>query len=227
MAVFIAAILCGSVAANSVELFTWHSRFCQSLLELTGVPVAGEKTIELFEGLSTAAVPATPSVRLESNPLRFALLAVAGVLVLGLIHRSIPLARGFVLFLLALLLITACVIVIHPSSQFGGVEFAQIWLRGEVLVWLLLPVFSAAMFTLIQPTLIIGMTLTVLVQVFGILWSAVRMAFCLAVMHYSGILFIPILWFALGILADMVYLMVFYSMAVHWNASRCWGRRAQ
>jgi hypothetical protein len=45
-------------------------------------------------------------------------------------------------------------------------------------------------------------------------------------MHYSGILFVPILWFALGILADMIYLMVFYSMAVHWNASRYWRRRA-
>jgi hypothetical protein len=37
---------------------------------------------------------------------------------------------------------------------------------------------------------------------------------------------VPILWLALGILADMIYLMVFYSMAVHWNASRYWRRRA-
>ncbi|HSB16733.1 MAG TPA: hypothetical protein VLE22_19940 [Bryobacteraceae bacterium] len=225
-AVFTAAVLCGSIAAYNAEFFTWHDRLCVTLLEWTGVPVTGEQTIELFEGLSTAVVPAVPVARFESNPLRFVLLAVAGLLALWAIQHRIALSRGFVLFLAALLLITACVVAIHPSSQFGAVEFGQIWLRGEVLVWLLLPVFSAAMFTLVQPIWLIGVTLTVLVQVFGIFWSAVRMAFCLAVMHYSGILFVPILWFALGVLADMIYLMVFYSMAVHWNASRYWRRKA-
>jgi len=226
-AVLTAAILCGSVAAYNAEFFTWHNRLCVRLLEWTGVPVTGEQTIELFKGLSTAAVPAVPVIRFESAPWRFVLLAVASLLALWVIHHRIALSRGFVLFLGALLLITACVVAIHPSSQFSAVEFGQIWLRGEVLVWLLLPVFSAAMFTLVQPTWVIGVTLTLLVQVFGILWSAVRMAFCLAVMHYSGILFVPMLWFALGLLADMIYLMVFYSMAVHWNASRYWRRRAQ
>jgi hypothetical protein len=34
------------------------------------------------------------------------------------------------------------------------------------------------------------------------------------------------LWFLLGLLADVVYLVVFYSLAVQFAAKRSWGKRA-
>ncbi len=74
-----------------------------------------------------------------------------GMLVLLQVHRRVALARGFVVFLMILLLVATAVVVFHPSSQFGSVEFTQMWLRCELLVWLLLPWFSAAMFVLIHP----------------------------------------------------------------------------
>lgn len=226
VAAITAVVLCGLVAAWSTGLFESHNRLCLTFLGLAGIPVSDVRSVDLFPGLGHAPVPASSVVRVEDNPARFVLLLAASVLLLLAIQRRFPLARGFVIFLLTLLLITAVVASLHPSSQFGSAEFTQIWLRGEVLVWMLLPFFVAGIFTLVHPFWVVGVIWTVAIQAFGVLWSAVRLAFCIGVMHYSGILFIPMLWFALGMLADVVYLIVSYSIAVHWNAARCWGRRA-
>lgn len=228
LAVLTAAALITIVAARNDDLFYSHNRLCVAILKLAEIPAGGEQIVDVFPGFGRAAVPGTPVTRLETNPIRIGLLFAAGLIVLIAVYRRFPLARGFVLFLLALLLITAVAVSFLPkSTQFGAVEFSQIWLRGEILVWLLLPLFSAGMFMLIQPYWLTGVCWTVGVQAFGFLWSAARLAFCIGVMHFSGVLFIPLLWFALGLLADMVYLMVFYSMAVHWSTSRYWGRRAE
>lgn len=225
---FIAAVtallLTAAVASQHGRLLTEHNRICQRLVELAGVPVAGVETTTLFGGLQPAPVLVVSSSHLDKDPARLLILFALGTLVLLQLHRRVALARGFVIFLLILLLLAAAVVVFHPSSQFGSVEFTQIWLRGEVLVWLLLPWFSAGMFVLIQPAFGVGWAL--LTQLYGFLWSAVRLSFALCLMHYSGILFVPMLWFALGLLADMVYLVVAYSMAVQWSARRAWGRRA-
>jgi hypothetical protein len=83
------------------------------------------------------------------------------------------------------------------------------------------------MMTVLHPTSILGVGWAVVIQLYGFLWSAFRLAFFIGVMHFSGILFIPLLWFTFGLLADIVYIMVFYSLAVHWIASRAWGRGAE
>lgn len=223
IALLTAAVLTALVATQEGRLVTAHYRISQTLVQWAGIPVNGTAITALFPLLAPAPAPVVPSSELDKHPLRLLILFLAGMLALLQIHRSVALARGFVVFLMILLLLADAVILFHPSSQFGSVEFSQIWMRGEVLVWLLLPWFSAAMFVLIHP--LFGVAWTVLTQVYGFLWSAVRLAFSLCLIHYSGILFVPILWFALGLLADMVYLVVFYSIAVQWASNRAWGRR--
>jgi hypothetical protein len=148
------------------------------------------------------------------------------MLVLVGLHRGIPFARSFLVLLMTLLIVAAGVVIFHPSSQFGSAEFAGMWLRSELLVWFVLPWFSASMFVLTQPAALFGVGWAILAQAYGFVWSAIRLAFCIAVMHYSGILFAPMFWFALGLLADVVYLVVFYSIAVQFAAKRSWGKRA-
>jgi hypothetical protein len=62
-------------------------------------------------------------------------------------------------------------------------------------------------------------------QAFGFIWSAVRLAFCLGILHYSGLLFMPVLWFTLGLLADVLYIVVFLSLSTRVASLRAWGRR--
>jgi hypothetical protein len=211
LAAVTAIVLTVLVATQHGWLVTEHNQLTRALVELAGVPVTGVEMAPLFPGLQSA-----PAVVVSSN---------VGMLVLLQVHRRVPLARGFVLFLMILLLVATAVVVFHPASQFGSVEFTQIWLRGELLVWLLLPVFSAAMFVLIHP--LFGAAWALATQLYGFLWSAVRLAFSICLIHYSGILFVPIAWFALGLLADMVYLVVSYSIAVEWASRQAWGRRGK
>lgn len=225
LAAVTAIVLTALVGIEQGRLMTVHNRISQTLIELAGVPVTGITSTTLFPVLEPAPAVEVTATRLDGDPWRLLIFFAAGMLALLQIHRRIALARGFLLFLMILLLVATAVVVFHPSSQFGSVEFTQMWLRGEVLVWLLLPWFAAAMFVLIHP--LFGAGWALLTQVYGFLWSAVRLAFSICVIHYTGILFIPMLWFALGLLADMVYLVVSYSMAVDWASRRAWGRRAR
>jgi hypothetical protein len=202
-----------------------HNRLCLVLLSLSGIPVTAVVSVDLFAWFGSASVPVVAVDRMGPAGLELWILFVAGMLVLLEFHRRIPIARGFLVFLMILLAVAAGVIVFHPSDQIGSAEFAQNWLRGEMLVWLVLPWFSAGMFVLPQPAAMLGIGWALLAQIYGFAWSAVRLAFCIAVMHYSGMLFSPMLWFALGFLADLVYFVVFYSIAVQWSAKRSWGSR--
>lgn len=94
-----------------------------------------------------------------------------------------------------------------------------------MLVWLVLPWFSSALFVLLHPDLRWGVLWALLVQGYAVVWSAVRLAFGVAVIHYSGLLFVPLLWFGLGLLADNIYLLVFFSLSTRQAAGKTWGRR--
>jgi hypothetical protein len=213
------------IATQQGRLVDEHNRLTRTMVELAGVPVEGIEQAPLFPGLQAAPAVVVSASRLDGKPFELLILFAVGMLVLLQVHRRVPLARGFVVFLMILLLVATAVVVFHPSSQFGSVEFTQIWLRGEMLVWLLLPWFSASMFVLIHPLFGAGWALAT--QLYGFLWSAVRLAFTICLIHYSGILFVPMAWFALGLLADMVYLVVSYSIAVEWASRRAWGKRGK
>ena len=225
LAAVTAILLTVLVATEQGRLVDAHNWLTRAIVELAGVPVVGVAMAPLFPGLEPAPAVVVSASRLDGNPFELLILFAVAMLVLFEIHRRVPLARGFVVFLMILLLVATGVVVFHPSSQFGSVEFTQIWMRGEMLVWLLLPWFSAAMFVLIHP--LFGAAWALATQVYGFLWSAVRLAFSICLIHYSGILFVPLAWFALGLLADMVYLVVSYSIAVEWASRRAWGRRGK
>ena len=225
LAAVTAIVLTVLIATQQGWLVTEHNRLSKAIVELAGVPVTGVEMAPLFPGFQPAPATVVTANRLDGDPFRLLVLFTIGMLVLLQIHRRVALARGFIVFLMILLMLATAVVVFHPSSQFGSVEFTQIWLRGELLVWLLLPWFSAAMFVLIHP--LFGAAWAVATQIYGILWSAIRLAFSICVIHYTGILFVPMAWFALGLLADMVYLVVSYSIAVDWASSRAWGKRGK
>ena len=206
-------------------LLARHNQISAALLRICAIPVDGSAQVDVFEPIGSAEVVTTPVFHLSEQPARVAILFAGAVLVLMAIYRRVELARNFIVFLLVLLFAAAGVMVFAPSSEITSAEFSQIWLRGEVLVWLLLPWFSAGLLVVLQPTVWPGLLWAVLMQAYGFLWSAVRLAFCLSVLHYSGLLFMPLLWFTLGLLADVLYIVVFFSLSTRVAGLRAWGRR--
>lgn len=224
-ALIVAVGLTSCIYATHQRLLLGHNRISTTLLEFFGIPLAGVSNINIFATLGSAEMTVPNTFHLKDDPFRIYVLFVCSMLGLLAIHRRVELARNFVVFLIVLLLVGAGVMIFSPSFEIGSAEFTQIWLRQELLVWLLLPWFSASLFVLMQPALWGGLLWALIVQAYAFVWSAVRLAFCLAMLHYSGLLFVPLLWFGLGMLADVVYLLVFFSLSTHQAAGRAWGRR--
>jgi hypothetical protein len=220
-----ACVLSVAVFYFGTRLLDAHNRISWFILKYTSVPTAGERTIEVFPGLGPVTVKDVPLKADRESPLRTGILFAAALSALIFSHRRFPLGRNFVVFLMILLCASGIVVLFVPSFYFDAVMFAQIWLRGEVLVWLLLPWVSALLFVLTLPSMASGFLWGVLVECYVVVWSALRLAFCLGVLHYTGILFLPLLWFVLGILFDLVIVLFFYSLALEQSIKRTMGGR--
>jgi hypothetical protein len=206
------------------SLLNAHGRFLELVLKYTSIPITGYKPVEVFPYLETASAPEVPFPSNRANPVRTGFLFVASIAGLILIHRSIPLGRNFVVFL-ATLICAAAGVILFGSFNFDSAMYTRIWLRGEILVWILLPWISSLMFILILPSVVKGIVCALMLQLYVVVWSAIRLAFCLGTMHYTGILFLPLLWFCLGVLFDFVCLVFFYSFALDQSVRQVMGER--
>ena len=221
-----AILLSSAVLYFGPSLIGAHGQLSGFILTQTHIPSAGAGTAVVFFGLESVTAPKIPFPHNRAHPVRTALFFAAAVVVLTVLHRAFPLSRNFMLFLLVLLCAAGVVILLTPSFEFDSVRFEQIWLRGEVLVWLVLPWVSAFLFVLTLPSLLGGVAWALLLQVYAAVWSAIRLAFCLGVLHFTGIVFLPLLWFCMGVLFDLVYVLVFYSFALRLSITRVIGVRA-
>ncbi len=225
IALMLALIVSGAVFVFGNSLLTPHGRLVEFLLRHTRIRVDGTKTVAVFPQLGTVKVPDVAFPPPRENPVRTALLLAASVAGLIIVHRRYPLGRNFAVFLIILLCAATTVILFNPSFNFSSVMFCQIWLRGEVLVWILLPWVSAFLFIMTQPSVLAGIAWALALQIYIAGWSAIRLVFCLGVLHYTGILFILLLWFCLGVLFDLAVVLLSYSLSLHHNIRRFAGRR--
>jgi len=204
----------------ATPLLEVHGRVSTFLLDMTRIPAGPVTQIDVFPPLGPAPAADVSFPAPRAHPVRTGLIFAACLAAMIVIHRRVPLGRNFIIFLMILLFAAAIVIVFNPSFYFDGRMYQQIWLRGEILVWILLPWVAAFLFIVTLPSLAAGVGWVLLLQVYAIVWSAIRLAFCLGVLHFTGILFLPLLWFALGILLDLVYVLVFYSLALRVSMHR-------
>src|SRR5579864_7130268 len=114
LAAVTAILLTIVVATQQGRLVNAHNRLSQAIVELAGVPVVGVETAPLFPGLQPAPAMVVTASRLDSDRFRLLILFGVGMLVLLQIHRRVALARGFVIFLMILLLVATAVIVFYP-----------------------------------------------------------------------------------------------------------------
>ncbi len=221
----LALVLSVAIFHFGTGLLGAHNRISQFVLKYTNIPTMGVRPIEIFPGLGPVDVPDVPQPMDRANPLRNGIFFAAALAALIFAHRRFPLGRNFVVFLMILLSASGIVVLFVPSFSFDAIVYSQIWLRGEILIWLLLPWVSALLFVLTLPSAVGGMLWGMLIEGYVVFWSALRLAFCLGVQHYTGILFMPWLWFVLGILFDLVVVLFFYSLALQQSINRTIGGR--
>lgn len=209
----------------AVPLMELHSRAAAVLAGWAGLPVRGWSPISVFPGLEPASGPvlAIPAFREVSDGARLLLiLSIVGLLIVA---QRFSLFRNVANFLIVLLAASAVANAVFDSFRLESVTFGQIWLRQEMLVWLLLPWVLLLLFVFPQPSLLRGLLWVTFLQAYGFLFSAVRMVFMLGVLHYTGLIFMPPLWFLLGTLSDLLFVLFFYSLSIHRSSGELWGVR--
>jgi hypothetical protein len=214
------------IAYFAVPLMALHSALADTLLRWAGIPNAGWEPVAIFSGLEPGSGPLVPvpTFTQVSEGARFAL--ILGIVALLIVARRFSLFRNLANFLIVLLCTSAVVNVFFDSFQLQSKVFGQIWLRQELLVWLLMPFVSVLLFLLPQPNLSVGVGWMALVQAYGFLFSVLRFVFCVGMLHHTGLLFMPLLWFALGTLSDLLFVLFFYSISVYRTSGQLWGVRS-
>jgi hypothetical protein len=207
-------------------LLDLHNRITAGTLTVAGIPFTNSQFVETFEPIGTAQVVTTSVFSPVQQPIRLVLLFALVVASLFAVYRWIALSRSFIVFLWVILIATGVILLFVPTAEVTSAEFSQIWMRSEVLVWFLLPWLCAPLLVIFHPNIWPGVGWAAVMQVYGFVWSAVRLAFCLGVLHFTGLLFMPVLWFALGLLADVLYIIVFISISARASGARAWGGRA-
>jgi len=210
---------------NAVPIMEAHSRVASVLAGWAGLPVTGWVPIGVFPGLEPATGPvlAIPTFMEVSEGAR--MLLILSIVALLIVAQRSSLLRNIANFLLVLVLASAVVNALFDNFRLLSTSFGQIWLRQEMLVWLILPWVLILLFVIPQPNLPRGLLWVVFLQAYGFFFSALRMVFVLGVLHHTGLIFMPPLWFLLGILSDLLFVLFFYSLAIHRSSGELWGVR--
>jgi hypothetical protein len=197
------------------RLLEWHSRVVEALLQLAGVAWEEGKDLVLLPGVSVGLLR-TEYLDYGVYPL-YPWYCLAGAIALTAVIAGrcpaplrpllwfAPITLGITLFYLK---------VLSPALPYNPEDFSAIWYRGETYLWLVLPwVVGLGLFGLDIP-LPLKVRWLSLLFLYSFLWSAIRLATALATFHYLGSLWMPFFYFAFGFLADFLYLVAFYSLAV-------------
>jgi hypothetical protein len=192
-------------------------RLCRQIHLVEAHP---EITSEFGRVIEIITVPSNP------NPLtlRSTTSAVVFLVVIGLFARRFPLARGLITFLVAIVVFSLIGALAGAPALANVATFAAAWVDTEFLVWLLLPAATMCLFVVLQPSLARGALWMVGIEAFAVVWSAVRFVVLLGVGHYAGVMLLPLVWFAWGLLTDVVSLIAFYSWSIHVTLALSKGR---
>ena len=196
-------------------IWIWHSVAVENLLQMAKVPWQRGREITLLPG-TAARLLSTGYLDYQQHPL-YPWCFVGGVGILFWIAvRRLPGPLKSLLFLLpASLAITLIYLrTVSPAVPYTPEDFCAIWYHGETCLWLLLPLIFAMSFFVITVPFLLKIGYLCLLLLYSFVWSAVRLAVALATFHYFGSIWMPFFYFAFGFLADFLYIVAFYSLAM-------------
>ena len=197
------------------SILAWHTRALQRLLDLAAVPWQPGTQISVLSGIGGSLVR-TSYLDTELHPWYAVSFLIATILLYLVAHKYWPQP---VRPLVALIPIGLGVTLLYfqfvsPTLPYTAEDFSAFWYRGEAYLWLLLPwIFGVGLFTLNVP-FALKLPWLVLVFMYAVVWSVVRLAVALATFHYFGAIWMPLFYFLFGFLADFLYIVATYSLAM-------------
>jgi len=216
---FLAAALSVGIAQQGVALIGAHEALRARILEWTGVPAAGYVTMASFGSENVPALTSPVASYHGKSWLLAAACLIPAVILLAIFAR-VKLSRSLMVFALALLAISAANEYFQSSATGDSLFFIRFWLRCEFVIWILMPWLMAILTSIITLSWWTSILWMVGASAYAVLWSAVRLAFCAGLLYYSGPVLTLLLWSVFGVLADLLSLCLFYSLAISQGTRR-------
>ena len=212
----------GAAAAAVMTVAIWHwidvLLFIHNAIAFTLVDVAAVPNVQAMQTtVFGRPVPVLVTFVVATNPwLTYGTAAIVALLVLALAWY-VPLARGVAVFLVTIIVASMGAYYVRATAMEQMDTFPVVWTHTELLIWVVLPSMAALLFVTAQPSWLRGLCWMAAIEIFAIFWSAARFVVVLGVAHAFGPILLPAMWFAWGLLADVLYITTFYSMVVHVN----------
>ena len=223
MALVMASILSAFVYYNAVPIMKLHTSLAIDLASKLNLPIAGYKAVSVFPGIEPSQAPMISVPTFLEIGFTGRMIWLVCLLGLTVLAARFQLLRSLLVLLILLLLASAVVSSLFERYEFDAGVFGQIWYRQVMLVWILLPWFTSFLFLVFQPNILEGIGWVLLSQLYSFAFSLIRMTFVMGVLHYTGLILFPCVWFLVGTLAELLFLLQFYSISIY----RATGRKYQ
>lgn len=210
----LAAALSVWMAYRGTTLVDLHEALRKRILQGIGVPISGYETLASL-GLEHARAAISPMASYQGSPWLLAAVCTIASAILLFVYARAKLSRGVVVCALAVLAASAAVTLFQSLTPRDTAFFTGFWLRCEFVVWILTPWLMAILAGIIMPSWWAGAFWVAAVPAYAVAWSAVRLAFCTGLLYYAGPVLILPLWSIFGLLADILSLCFFYSLAIY------------
>jgi hypothetical protein len=204
------------VFANS--MVSAHNRISLALLRATKFPLATVQptTIYRSSAISIHSVLITPSPAVSASRSMAIVAGCALVLMIGCTAWGLPFLRGF-----AGLALIAFAVGFHAAQsgaeQYPSAHFSNLWIRMQVVSWLVLPCIVIGNLALHMPNFVKLFCAVSLIAAACVAWSGIRMAAGIALTGVIGPGALPAAVLLLGPICDLLSILVFCSTAMNWQ----------
>lgn len=97
---------------------------------------------------------------------------------------------------------------------YSTAEFSALWTRAEFVVWLIIPILMATVLGPLPLRPRLTFLYSAMTLLYAIWFSVIRLTLLLTWFHVAGLIWLPPAYFITGFLADFLYIVGFYSVAV-------------
>lgn len=152
-----------------------------------------------------------------------ALVSLLLLIVLPFINHAKPLVIFAIMLSFVHLLSSLFFLFIPELFPYGAADYSQLYMLQQVSIWFFVPIITGlALLPLPSPITAKCVTM-VITCIYSLIFGTVRYAVFLFIVAKISLIYMAIIFFALGPLIDFVYVVGIYSVHINWLANKMKG----
>jgi hypothetical protein len=212
----VAAFASAVVVLLGNSILSAHNWLCSATLWAAGVEVVAVQPASLYRigFLAVDGLLIEASSRMAASGYAVGAVTALIVLLAAFVGWRWPFLRGVAVCSIVVIGVAVATATYSPPITWTTTHFTRLWLRVELAVWVIVPWLMA--YTLVFRTGVGARLISAIavIESYLICWSAIRMAAGIACVATAGAGAVPVVFFVIGPICDLLSLIVFYSLAL-------------